>query len=667
VTRQAGATDQRRRPPHRSTACLITGAVLIGVAVVFVAITGPGSFVVELTRAVARVVLWAAVLWSCATLFGRASGSSLRGLAHLTWDGAAGLAVFIGLLVGVGQVPGVFRPGPLIGLVVILLIVALGIARFTRRASPAALSSAPGVTWVVLACVAAVGLVWNRVPPVFFDSLAYHFAQPNLWLIEGRIAPEAWSLHSWFPPGMSALYGLGLAAGGNAAANDANLLLGLLLLGMTYDVARRLWTVPAGLLALGWLLGLPLLIHALAIPAADLAHGTFGFGALACWVVVLGRGGERAEWLRRAAYLCAGALLTKYLGVLIPLGLIVVLLLLRVGAARSGPYKIALREAFVFALPGLILVLPWLGANAVAVGNPVAPVLSSVLPVDGLAAGGAPLFRRDARGGLPRGHELLHLYPRLIAGDDEESRIYPTPAWGWVPVVLLPAVILGLPRDRTLRWLLALFVVLLLVWLLTFRWERFLVAATALLAVALAGATLVAWRRGGPLRLLPALAGVLAGISFARAILAVLAFTGGGSVAVGHLTPGEFIEGSLPVVGLYREAATTLDPARHRVLVVGEMRHHFLDLPHSAPTGFNTHPLVEALREPTDAVRASRALCAAGYTHLIVDLGWARRSAAGYPSLALFRDRPELLTGYLETLGPPLARRDGQALWRIPQ
>ena len=53
--------------------------------------------------------------------------------------------------------------------------------------------------------------------------------------------------------------------------------------------------------------------------------------------------------------------------------------------------------------------------------------------------------------------------------------------------------------------------------------------------------------------------------------------------------------------------------------------------------------------------------------HLIVDLGWARRSAAGYPSLALLHDHPELLTDYLQSLGPPLARRDGQALLRIPR
>jgi len=621
--------------------------------VFFVAATGPGAFVAELGGAVPRVALWAVVLWSCATLFGRATGSSLRGLAHLTWDGAAGLAVFIGLLVAVGQIPGMFRVGPLIGLVAVLFVAAAALSRSSRRVpSAAAPTDTATVAWLVLAGVAAVGFIWNRVPPVFFDSLAYHYAQPNLWLIEGRIAPEAWSLHSWFPPGMSALYGLGMAVGGDAAANDANLLMGLLLLGMVYGLAQRLWSPSAGLLALGWLLGLPLLIYALAIPGADLAHGTFGFGALACWILgacpsnPCGRGDERKAWLRRAALLCG---------------------VLRVDARRSSSFAVALREAFAFALPGLILVLPWLGANAVAVGNPVAPILSSKLPVAGLAADGATRFRQDARGGLPGWSELRQLYPRLIIGDEEESGIYPTPAWGSAPVVLLPLVLLGLSRDRSLRVLLALFAVLLLVWFFTFRWERFLVAATALLAVALSGATLLAWRRGGPVRLLPALAGVIAVVSLAGSILAVLTFTGGVDVALGRRSPGQFIEASLPIVGLYRKARTTLDASHHRVLVVGEMRHHFLDLPHAAPTGFNTHPLAEALREHDDPARVSDELRRAGFTHVIVDLGWARHSAASYPSLALFRDRPELLTDYLQSLGPPLARGDGRALLRIPQ
>jgi hypothetical protein len=640
--------------------------VIVGVALVFVVATGPGTIVAELASAVTRVTLWAAVLWSCATLFGRATGSNLRGLAHLTWDGAAGLAVFIGLLVAVGQIPGMFRAGPLIGLVAVLFLASLGLSRFSGRIRPAtAPNDTATVAWLILAGVAAVGLIWNRVPPVFFDSLAYHYAQPNLWLVEGRIAPETWSMTSWFPPGMSALYGLGLAVAGNAAANDTNLLLGLLLFGMTYDLARRLWSPSAGLLTLGWLLGLPLLIYALGIPGADLAHGTFGFGALACWL--LAGDDDRKAWLRRGALLCGGALLTKYLGLLIPLVLITALLSLRFEARRSSSFAMAQREAAAFALPGLILVLPWLGANAAAVGNPVAPILSSQLEVTGLATEGAPRFRQDARGGLPRWSDLRQLYPRLIVGDEEESGIYPTPAWGSVPVVLLPLLLLGLSRDRWLRLLLAMFAVLLLFWFFTFRWERFLVAATALLAVALSGATRLAWRRGGPMRLLPALAGVIAVASFVGSILSVLTFTGGIDVALGRRSPQQFIEASLPVVALYREASATLDSSHHRVLVVGEMRHHFLDLPHAAPTGFNSHPLAEALRAQHDPARVSSTLRDAGFTHIIVDLGWVRHSAASYPSLELFRDRPELLINYLQSLGPPLAGSDGRVLLRIPQ
>ena len=63
-------------------------------------------------------------------------------------------------------------------------------------------------------------------------------------------------------------------------------LLGQTVTGLRFEGAcQTIRAGPAGVAAAGLALALPLIPYSLAIPGADLAHGTFGFGALAAWVL----------------------------------------------------------------------------------------------------------------------------------------------------------------------------------------------------------------------------------------------------------------------------------------------------------------------------------------------------------------------------------------------
>jgi len=123
----------------------------------------------------------------------------------------------------------------------------------------------------------------------------------------------------------------------------------------------------------------------------------------------------------------------------------------------------------------------------------------------------------------------------------------------------------------------------------------------------------------------------------------------------------------MPVMRLFRETGEVLDVESSRVLLVGEMRHFRLEVPHAAPTGFNSHPLASALERSPDPVSARLELRALGFTHVIVDAGWVRRSAAHYPSLSVFDERPELLGDFVRSLGQPLAAGPNMALFEIPK
>jgi hypothetical protein len=648
-------------------AALVGLALLIAVGGAWLAGTDVDGPLRGLGRSVGRAAFWAAVIVACARLAAWGLRSRLRGLSHLVWDGTAGLALLIGVLLLVGLVPGAFRPA-----VLAAMLAGLGLlAAWRLRADPVPRfrSAGPPDPWCIglawlLTVVAIVGLAWDRVPPVFFDSLAYHFAQPELWLINGRVAPESWSLHSWFPPGVSLLYGVGLALGGEPLANDANLLLGLLLLTMAFDLGRRLFGPPGGLAAASILAALPILIHSIGVPAADLGHGLFVSGALGA--LLLRRDGQPADdrddaarWTVRAGVLAGGALLTKYLGFVVPLA---------VGAAwiaLDRPHR--LRDLARFALPALLLVAPWLVADGLVTGNPLAPVASSRLATRGLSDGGATSFRADARGGLPDQDDLRRLGGRWFSGADDESGIYPTPVWGWLPLVLAPAALLSLRRDRGVRRALGLVLVLVGVWWLTFRWERFLVAASLWLALALAGGTVRVCRERRLLRVLVAVAAVVGVLTVVSSGRRVAQFSGGAGVALGRESAEVFIRRSFATARLFARINQRLAPSTSHLLLVGEMRHYGLRVPRAAPTGFNVHPLVEALRAHRRPHDVHRALRRRGYTHLLLDPGWIARGATRYPSLAFLAERPEIFRRYVRSLGPPSDTEREVGLFEIPE
>ena len=609
-----------------------------------------------------RLALAVFLVAGCAALGRRISRSSLTGLSHLAWDAPTGLAALTALILAVGLLPGMFARGPLLGFVATVLAVAIVWDRIAvRGVEPTRLPENDRVAvWVatgLIGLVAVVGFVWDRVPAVFYDTLSYHFAQPELWLLQGRIQPASWSLHSWFPAGMSALFGTAMAAGGEAAANDVNLVAGLMLLAMAADLSRRLFGARAAPFAVALLATLPITIFALGIPAADLGHGAFCFGSLGALVM------ERREpggvWLRRAGILAAGAVLTKYLGWLAPVGVGTVWLLI---ADRSRPF----RAAWVV-VPALIAALPWLVADARATGNPIAPVLAGTIRTAGLAQGGVEAFTFDARGRLPRWEELKSVGRRLVTGDEQASRIYPTPAWGFA-LVLAAAVGLWLRRDDpALSSVGALAVVLFAIWLLTYRWERFLIPCSGFLAVTAAGALAPLTRGRDATLALPAIVALLAALGAWRATLDLGAFTGGAQVAFGSLSPEVFVSRALPFTDVYAAAARILDPAHDQVLLLGDNRHFRLRVPHAAPTVFNAHPLAGRLAAgdaPQDALVAMRRL---GFTHLIVDPSRVRSGAIRYPSLAVFRGREDLLTGLLDALPAPLAEAGGAALFALPE
>ncbi len=608
-----------------------------------------------------RLLFWIALFCGAARIGAWVTGSRLRGIAHLAWDGLAGLPVVMAAWLALGLLRfdrlSVVAAASVSAAVVAYRVRTDPVARFrdSRPDRPAWIAGA------LLAVVAIAGLAWNRVPVLFYDSLAYHFAQPELWLIEGRIAPYEWSLHSWFPPGMSVLYGVGLALGGEPWANDANLLLGVALGLAIFDLGRRCWDPWAGLIALLALLAVPQILFALAIPAADLAHGAFVAAALAA-LLLSHTGDVDDRWGRRAAWIAAGAVLTKYLGLMVPLA--AGTLFCALNASRGTRFARRLASAVRFALPSLLLLLPWLIANGFVVGNPVAPMFASSLPIDGLAPGGELAFARDARGGLPGWADVQALVPRLFG--PPAGGIYPGPAWGWPLALWILAAVSASAFERKVRLAVTIGASLFALWFVMFRWERFLIATVFFVCLAFAGAAWSTARKSRARRLLAAAAILLAWAYVPVTLNTIAKYSGGADVFLARETPQSMLHRSWPQQRLIESA--DLEWGRDdRLLLLGEMRHFRLPVRRTAPSGFNVHPFAVELERSVTVEQIHLGLRRRGFTHLSVDRDWIQRSSEQYPSLRGLTDAPDKFRAYVDSLGPPLATDGSLSLFRIPE
>jgi hypothetical protein len=408
-------------------------------------------------------------------------------------------------------------------------------------------------------------------------------------------------------------------------------------------------------------LSVPQILFALGIPAADLAHGTFVAATLGA--LLLSRLDPDGGWTRRAAWIAAGALLTKLTGILVPL--LAGALFVAMNSSRETPLARRCVAAARFCAPPLLLLLPWLVANTVAVGNPVAPMFAPWFPVDGLASGGELAFTRDARGGLPGFTDVRALVPRLFGSAN--SGIYPGPAWGWPLTAWIAAAALAAVFDRRVRDALGVAAALFAIWFVTFRWERFLIATTFFICLAFAGAVWLTVRHARVWRLLAA-AVLIAGLAYTPVSLASVArFSGGTNVFLGREDPNDFLQRSWPQQRLVEDAAIAWNPTTDRLLLVGEMRHYRIPVRRVAPTGFNVHPFAVELERSLAAEPIHRALRRRGFTHLLFDFDWIDRSARDYPSLRALVASPEKLHAYLDSLGPPLATDGRRSLFRIPE
>lgn len=581
--------------------------------------------------------------------------------------GLLGLGLFGWITFFVLLVPGAIRLWP-----VALAAVLLAGAWAGWKCRPAEVGEKRAVHRLVLPAIAALLVVplVNALAPsdtMDWDSLAYHFAVPKLWIEAGRMEYIPFIHHSNFPFAVENLFAWGLQWGGEPGAKGFTL--GFLVFGLmvVFGLARRLF----GPTYAGWaavaLAGVPVVLWETGSGYIDVAHGLFaGLGMVYLAQAASAEEGRREDWLL-GGLLLGLAMATKYTGLqtAIAAGAVVSILLVRRKEQKRW-LGLSLAAALAF-----LVGAPWYVRNGVETGNPVYPFFYERFGGADWDAWRAEIYRNEQQtfgvGRTERGRDparfaaavlgLAYQPGRYVNPGQTDGRGFPMGAVGAgiVFVGLLGlARILRIAPNAAEGPILGMIGISLVMWFFLSQQSRYATSLVVPLAVLAAG-----WlARAGPA--MRGVAGVVLALQalYTFLMLGQLQTQAQLEVVLGRVSREDYLKAR---VGFFEPSRVIDEQARGgKVALYDEVFGYFLDVPYVwANPGHSTRIPYERL---DNGEAFADEMTKLGFTHVYVNLQHTDRAQA---------------RRFLEAagaLGPPIPysaeergalASDLQAKWRV--
>jgi hypothetical protein len=570
------------------------------------------------------------VLLLLTTLLATGSGRVLVGRFGLS-DLSESQKTLIGATLGLGLLSlgtlalgalGLFKPWAASALLAVLWVAGYAELRpaLSSLSPDRSLLESRPLAAAAIALPLALSLWACLMPPHQYDSLVYHMALPQDYLLSGRLhAPEG-LLFAHFPQNGEMLFTLALLAGSDVLAQMYVWLAFVLSIAWLFSLGRREAPMSAVLLA----------CFLTATHAALLltASTTYVEPLVMLWVTAGALCFERWRqlpgargWLALSAVFIGLALGTKYYA---GLGAVALGLRLLWRVAKTGDRRAALEDLALFT--GLVTVVfaPWLVKNWLLVKNPVFPFLYKHFANTGTGWNGdaaAGYFRVLTEYGHAEGWlmSLLKLPVLLLrnplrfgGGMDVLGDV------GWT--LLLGAIPLGVWSAREngfRRGLLAFCGLWAVGWFSSGVVLRFLTVLIPLLALTgSAGLVRLHERLGAPGRaVLVAAVGAMTAVNLFL-VLYVHAVFGTPSVLLGLESREEFLGRRLDYYPCAAVARDLPSPSG-RILVVGEQRGYYIGREHLPSSVHAPNLWVRMAEEASSPADLSGRLAAAGFSHVL--------------------------------------------------
>ena len=232
---------------------------------------------------------------------------------------------------------------------------------------------------IYLIFLCALTLLLSLAPPngVDYDSLVYHLAAPQRYLLEGRIIELPYDHHSYFPFLTEMLFALGLHWKGAVLAKLFHWLMLPLCCLVLLAISCRHFSRRSGFLAACLFASLPVVVSEASTSYIDLALTLWVLLAFLCfsnWLKEDNTLARKGLWLLWSGVFCGFAISTKYLGVLFFGWLLLWALGVLVFQRTASPSdRLSFRPIIGFALIAIVLGGGWYVRNFWWTGNPVYP------------------------------------------------------------------------------------------------------------------------------------------------------------------------------------------------------------------------------------------------------------------------------------------------------
>jgi hypothetical protein len=516
------------------------------------------------------------------------------------------------------------------------------------------------VLWTSLV-VAALALA----PPIFYDTLLYHLALPQVWAAGGQASPVAGNLFSWLPGAGELAWTFCLLLHGPQLALLFNLacgfFLGLALLdaGQRFLPGQRDWLVPA------FFFCQPLAALAFGLLDADGLTALHSFLALYAFLRSIGEGQVRLQrgWMRLAALLAGASLVDKPVAALGAAALLVLSLF----RLRKEPALRPARLWAVFVLLAVLPLLPWMVRNGLATANPVYPFGVSLGRWE-IFHPASRIYAAHLRGyGLNEGWLGLLSLPFLVTFHAERfgnggplSPLY----LGLTPLLVFSRL------NREMRYVCALLGLALLAWVWQAQVLRYLIPllpAASLLAASLASSALDLAASRGWSFLLEAVLGFLLLAGAAQTTLVVAKDFNPVRVALGLESHWAYLERKVSYASVAEWAEAKLDPGE-RTLFLGESRTAYWPGPTLASTVFEPNPLAGWLERSPDAASLAAQARRSEVSYVLVNQAeWKRIESSDGPhyQYAAGPGQARVLSEWMGRWLQLLVTRDGCTLYRL--
>lgn len=267
-------------------------------------------------------------------------------------------------------------------------------------------------------------------PPTFYDSMMYHLAIPNLYLMQGGLVPWATNFYTSLPLNGEMLSLFSLLGGGLYMPKLISLLAGILIALLLISWCEKSFSRKYVYLSALAFVSIPQVGFLMASSKPDMVGMLFLFAGCRLYFIYA-QDSRKFSHLLLSGVLCGLAVGTKYIFAFYLAAFFLTIL----GLGRDA-FPNRLRSVVVMGVMTVLLMSPWFVKNQVHMGNPVYPYLNNVFQNKNWTSVQSKVLSKEISQGIKKPvHEYLY-FPLKVFFHPYSYGM--TSVWGLLFLFLLP-------------------------------------------------------------------------------------------------------------------------------------------------------------------------------------------------------------------------------------